>query len=159
MILLDNKTDPGWSWQGDTYIYNFPRRQKTQLTNTPTQSFKWPFQFKTNMCFYLCIGKIINLISIFKLLVTLLRYEILPFYTRVNIILRNRIILKIFEGKNQGENLVKILGGGGSGRKVYGEVKKFMGKSKSLGCFLYHSTTNNIELLHVMCMGNNILMN
>ena len=76
------------------------------------------------MCFYLCIGKIMNLISIFILLVTLLRYEILPFYTRVNIILRNRIILKIFEGKNQGENLVKILGRG-SGRKVYGEVKKF----------------------------------
>ena len=94
------------------------------------------------MCFYLCNGKIVSLISIFKLLVTSLRYEILPFYTRVNIILRSRIILKIFGGKNQGENLVKILGGGGGG-----EWEKFMGKSKSLGCFLYHSTTNNIELL------------
>ena len=156
MILLDNKTDPGWSLQGDTYIYNFPRRQKTaQLTNTPTQSLKWPFQDKTNMCFYLCIGNIMNLISIFKLLVTLLRYEILPFYTRVNIILRNRIILKIFGGKNQEarwEVRENSWGGGG-------EWEKFMGKLKSLGCFLYHSTTNNIELLYVMCMGNNILTN
>ena len=75
------------------------------------------------MCFYLCIGKIMNLISIFKLLVTLLRYEILPFYTQVNIILRNRIILKIFGGKNQGENLVKTLGRGEWEKSLWGSQK------------------------------------